>query len=169
MSLPRVGNRLKKGNSENQEPVSGLPWKEEMERGDDCEYQGGGEGKRKKWINSKTAQEVISKRFRERFHKAWWKRHGTSRSTRCCLLKWTVLVVDGSLECHDYCRMAAVELRTHALWGYLAHQSLTDGGTSFPPSLPPYFPFCFLSYLHFVCFSKPTALVAHFYFSLFIF
>lgn len=115
MSLPRVGNRLKKGNSENQEPVRGLPWKEEMERGDDCEYQGGGEGKRKKWINSKTAQEVISKRFRERFHKAWWKRHGTSRSTRCCLLKWTVLVVDGSLECHDYCRMAAVELRTHAL------------------------------------------------------
>lgn len=85
-------------------------WKKEMERGDDCEYQGVGEGKRKTWINSKTTQEVISKRFRERFHKAWWKRNATSRATGCCLLKWVngcaiVLVADGSLECHEYCKM----------------------------------------------------------------
>lgn len=81
-----------------------------MERGDDCEYQGVGEGKRKKWFNSKTTQEVISKRFRDIFHKAWWKRNVTSRATGRCLLKWVnscaiVLVVDASLEGHDYCKV----------------------------------------------------------------
>lgn len=60
--------------------------------------------------------------------------------------------------------LAALALSPHALWGYLAHHSLTDEGTNLPPSLPP---FSFLSYFHFVCFSKPTVLVAHFYFSLF--
>ena len=63
--------------------------------------------------------------------------------------------------------LAAPVLSPHALWGYLAHHSLTDEGTNLPPSLPPSFPFSFLSYFHFVCFSKPTVLVAHFYFSLF--
>ena len=52
-----------------------------IERGDDCEYQGVGQGKRKKWINSKTTQEVISARFSDAFHTAWWKRNVISRAT----------------------------------------------------------------------------------------
>lgn len=77
-----------------------------MGRGDDCEYQGVGEGKTKKWFNSKTTQEVIPKRFRDIFQKAWWKRNVTSRATGCCLLKCAiVLVVEASLECHDSCKM----------------------------------------------------------------
>lgn len=137
--------------------------------------QGVGEGKGKKWINSRTTWRIIPMWTSAIFHRK--KRNMMSRATGFSLLKQIngcaiLLGLVFLLIIRNTARwLAASVFCPYALWGYLVHYFLIDEGTNLPPSflpssLTPSFHFFLLS-IH--LFLSPFLSVLSFVFSWFFF